>query len=773
MGRSVSAAELNTFVAGFITEASPLTFPANATLDEANFVLNRDGSRIRRLGMDAIEGFSLINTGVTPPLDNDIVFGSFKWENAGGNPDKIFIVVQIGPVVQMYDAGVNPISDGLVHSHTFSTGHNVKFGFAGVDGMLVVATGQPAITVFEYTGSSIKNTNGNLKVRDMFGVEDIWNGENLRQGSGVGTRPTSLTDNHLYNLRNQTWGPMRLYFNDPVAGDPVYMFSTMGGNYPSNADNLNRSLFANTANPALNDSSTDRYQTYDSWVNPPGSFPAPTGYFIIDALSRGSSRISEYKKLVQQNAAFGVTTLNIKALPLDQTPGGANVVAEYGGRAWYAGFSGQLVDGDIHSPRMASYVLFSQLVDDPSDIFACYQSGDPTSKDEPELLDTDGGFIRIDGAYGISGLISVGDGLMVVAANGIWMIQGGSDYGFKATNYLVTKITNYGCDSPGSIVPIDNTFMYWSDSGIYRVAPDQFGDYKAESLTERTIQTFYDKIDTLDKIRCNGIYDAYNKKVRWVYGNRVDSATESKELIFDLPLSAFYNSVINQSIKLPIVVAGVPVPPFRMVANDVIVTVNGNDVTVNGEDVTTEVVSKEQAPKDMIYLVVTGITPVIQVTFATYHNTDFVDWQRLSPSTAKDAEAYMVTGWMSNGDYQRSKQVPYITFHFNKTEQGFEEDEHGDFVPTRPSSCFVSAHWDWSNSANSGKWGREFQAYRFKRHWMPESVDDSFDNGYYTVVTRNKLRGQGKVLSMKIRTEPKKDCHLLGWSMSMSMNGNV
>ncbi len=40
------------FIKGLVTEASPLTFPENASIDEQNFVLNRDGSRSRRLGID-------------------------------------------------------------------------------------------------------------------------------------------------------------------------------------------------------------------------------------------------------------------------------------------------------------------------------------------------------------------------------------------------------------------------------------------------------------------------------------------------------------------------------------------------------------------------------------------------------------------------------------------------------------------------------------------------------------------------------------------------
>lgn len=768
MGRSVTAAELNTFVGGLITEASPLTFPANATLDEANFVLQKDGSRKRRLGIDAIEDYTIVGTTSTLPPGNDIVFNSFKWSNAGGNPEKTLIVVQIANTIRIFDSDVRPISDGLIFGYSFFIEQNVKFGFAVVDGLLVIACGLPAVVVMEYSNGTVSVRNGKLKIRDQFGVEDIIDGEDLNQDSGVGTRPSRITDPHAYNLRNQTWALPRKSFNNDVTVDPIREFRDNTSRYPANSDNLNNAIYPETA--SSKDNTSDKLNIRDIIANKSGSFPAPKGFFIIDALSRGTSRVSEYNKLLSQNSILGY---DISSLPIDTTPGGPKVVAEYGGRAWYAGFSGEISGRDANSPRMASYVLFSQLVDDSSDIFSCYQAGDPTSKEEPDLVDTDGGFIRIDGAYGIVGLVNVGAAMMVIAANGVWMIQGGSDYGFKATNYLVTKITRYGCDCPGSIVNIDNTFMYWSDSGIYRIAPDQFGDYKAENLSERTIQKLYDSIDNLDRFRCNGVYDNYEKKVRWIYGNRYNSQISSRELVFDPGLAAFYPSVIMQAGKTPMLAAAITVPPFRVETVQENVTVDGSNVTDDGEQVVITVDSREPATKETIYLVITRFTPSIAFTFATYNNLEFRDWGVLSPSASRDAAAYMVTGWMSNGDYQRYKQVPYVTFHFNKTEAGFQEDEAGDFIPTNPSSCLVSTQWDWSNSASSGQWGREFQAYRFKRHWIPSDSSGTFDNGYKTVVTRNKLRGKGKVLSLKMRTEPGKDCHLLGWSMIMNVNQNV
>lgn len=63
MARQRAKVEVNRFTAGLITEASPLTFPDNASLDEVNFVLNRDGSRNRRLGMRLRTGEGIVPQG--------------------------------------------------------------------------------------------------------------------------------------------------------------------------------------------------------------------------------------------------------------------------------------------------------------------------------------------------------------------------------------------------------------------------------------------------------------------------------------------------------------------------------------------------------------------------------------------------------------------------------------------------------------------------------------------------------------------------------------
>lgn len=772
MTRQINPIEVSNFVAGLITEASPLTFPANASLDEDNFVLNRDGSRKRRLGMDLEENYLVHGTGIILPPDGDIATSSVRWSNAGGNPDKDIIAFQIGIELRFFDSDVSPISAGYIDGVIFSgLPLNRQFSYAVVDGTLIVATGQKEISVFKYDNGIISQSNETLLIRDQFGVTDITAGVNLREGTGITVRPLVKTDAHIYNLRNQTFAQPRKIIGGELVKDPIQEFLNKSSEkYPSNSDTVTYALYSDSNDE--DDRNSERFNALDVVNSPVGTWPAPKGYFIIDAMARGTSRLNEYNKLMAQ---YPLLTIGITGLPTDTTPGGPTSVSEYAGRVFYSGFSGEIIGPDNNSPRMSSYVLFSQLVEDPSDITTCYQDGDPTSKDTPDLLDTDGGFIRIEGAYNIVRLINIGNALAVLAANGVWLIQGGSDYGFKATNYLTTKVTNHGCDSPGSVVVVDNTFMYWSDDGIYNVAPNQFGDYTAENITQKTIQKYYDLIDGLDRRACKGVYDTYEKTVRWLYGGRINSSAKAKELVLDITLGAFYPSTVgqvNEGSRLPLPLTGLIVPPFRTLEVDVPVTVNTAPVTASGSAVTITDNVVQSTTREVIYAILTTVTPILTFTFGSYRDQYHKDWRSVN-GVGVDAESYLLTGYISGGDYQRGKQVPYLTTHFAKTEDGFTVDINGDLQPDNPSSCLVQAQWDWANNANSGKWGREFQAYRFRRHYIPQSEADEFNNGYATVQSRNKLRGQGKVLSLLFKSEPEKHLHLLGWSMIMGNNSNV
>lgn len=724
---------------------------------------------------------------------------TFSWIGPGGIENLRFIVVQIGKTIQIIDTSVEPYSEGVIYQERLDTvEENPRLSFATVNSELVVATNQPDILIYSYDGTNISKRVGRIKIRDMFGVEDKYKVEDspgiggiigeegmseedpeegteeeidLTEGLGLLFRPTVPTDAHIYNLRNQTWALPAYKTTDRIS-DMVNggAFGDAIGRFPSNSDNSNYAMAPEPAAKGKYNPQADRF-----WVqtmrNPVGTHRAPMGHFIIDALHRGQSRLSEAAYL---RDLYGLS-YPIGALPLDSTKGGARFVAEYAGRVFYSGFSDIVYGPDSKSPKLSSYVMFSQLVRTPDDAFKCYQDGDPTSKDLPDLVDTDGGFIRLSGASNICAMINLGKSLMVFAENGVWMISGNGDDGFTANNQMVTKITERGTKYSDTIVTVDGTAMYWSEDGIYHLRQNEYGDWGASSLTEDTIQSFYADISSEERLYCKGLYDSYDKKVRWVYNNFIDASGPSKELVFDVQLGAFYPNEIEtlKGLKYPRVCSLAIIPPFRVGRSQEPITHEAQGVVYNGEPVIYPSLVEVSATKEVAYLSVYSYNSgTLDYGFTTYSNTDFRDWVEVD-GVGVDAEAVLVTGYLSGGDFSRNKQVPYINFHLERTERGFRQEGDGGLTPIGESSCIVQSQWSWNNSPVNGKWGEPFQAYRYRRSYTPYGPTDNYDSGETIISTRNKLRGMGKVLSLKINTEPYKDLKLVGWSVSMDMNANV
>lgn len=766
MARQLQNLEFNSFVKGFITEAGPLTFPENATVDEQNFVLNKDGSRNRRLGMDYEPSYQEKVLTSYPSLEG-LVTQTYVWRNAGGDNKKEVLVVQIGKTLFFHDNSLETISSTTLAEFSGVSQDYVPASFATINGILVVATGNYEMTAFELVNGVISKTNYNLLVRDLFGVADIdpVTQKDLRQGQGLAVRPSglSITDRHKYNLRNQSFSTPRRG-DSTLTVDPILYFLQKVGAYPSNADSVNYAFYPdaqNTENRLI-----ERFFPKDLADNPPGNFEATKGTFIIDVLRRGQSR---REALTQLHDTYPRLSFPNLVIPDDYTETGATVVKEFAGRVFYAGFQDEVINGDKHSPRLGNHVLFSQVVKNTSDLSKCYQEADPTSNVFSDIVATDGGLVRIEGAFNIQQMEVVNNTLVVFAQNGVWSISGGSEYGFEATNYRVDKISDHGIVNRHTVVNVDNSLAYWGVSGIYTVGPDQYGRMAAQNITSATIQTFYDNIPVNEKASAKGVYDSYRRQVRWLYNTSLVSDEQPTELVLDVGLGAFYLSKIGNGV-LPKPVSLFRTPAFQEGVINEPVTVFAEPVTAGGEPVTVLRLVQKPVLSEIKYLVLTRLVP-LQYTFAYYRDLTFVDWKS-SDGVGVDASAYMVTGWTTLNETQRDKSSPYIHFHFRKSERGFE-DVAGDLVPINPSSCLVQAQWEWTNSAKAGRWSNPFQAYRHSRFYMPTGVEDKFDDGNTVVSTKNKLRGYGKSLSLKISTEPLKDCQILGWSQLVAVETNV
>lgn len=737
MARQKTAVRINQFAGGFNTEANPLNFPPGASFDEENMDLLSNGSRKRRNGFNTDFG-SPVGTPVVYPSGNRLGKNQYVWTNAGGIPDARFLVVQIGNYIGIHSLNSTNISGNRVFAYAIpEVSTNQVFGITSIDGVLVITTGAGEIYSISYINGFFTVSSGRLLIRDFFGVQ----ASSLTDPENVPVRPPDAGDYHYYNLRNQTWARLIPNGDDQTdwgTRDPLLRFLRASGTYPSNADNVN---FFKIANPEfVSNRTVERFNPISMKDTTPPNNRAPMGYFIIDALNRGASRQAALARLTNEDmSSVGYSWRPTVNLLADRTPGGPTTVAQYAGRVWFAGFRGDVFNGDKKSPRMSSYVLFSQVVKEPSQIYWCYQKADPTSNEDPDLVATDGGFIKIDGAYNIRHLVAADNSLFIFAENGVWRISGEGEDTFSATTYSVSKISDKGTTSPFSVIYVDGMLMYWSDSSILAIVKGDVGVWDVENMTDSTIKTFYQQLTPYEKENCFGYFDGINDNIRWLFGEDPENRTEFGELIFNRKFRVFSKNRVN----LP------PGTPGPISASDgklsngteAPVTVEGEAVTSSGELVTTPALYNLFSSSQNFYCILTRLYPTIRYVFGGYNNEESpLDWGAITPI---DTPAFLTTGFVTGGDGRLRKDIPYVTAYFN--------------ILNTASSCFLQTKWDWTNSPFSGEWTAPRQIYR--------QVD--VRTGDSTVITRNKIRGIGRSAALNFTSEEGKFFHIFGWEHNL------
>jgi len=769
-------AEINNFVQGLITEASPLNYPANASVSEENFELNRDGTRDRRRGMDFETPFGLVETNQdTSGYPDNYGDSTYIWKSVGGNGGIEFLIIQFRNSLYFYNNLENNISaDGFVDFLTipeFPT--DTRFSFATVDGNLVAVAGVDTVCVVEFAEPDVFTyTLKRIRVRDVWGLEINGFGVNDQYETDDTWRGSATTpEKQIYNLQNQSWGIPRRNFVlsliDPTGStailrDPLqYFYDTHVNSYPANGETVYGGLQFQSGS-ATDVPSERMFPTMYDDVKGLG-VKAAKGYFIIDLLRRGQSRLEESTRNRQ---IYPQIVRWLTATNSDFTPGGAKIARGFAGRVFYAGFEGTVIDPDRRSPTLSSYVVFSQVVRNVKDITNCYQEGDPTSRDNTDIIDTDGGFIKVSGVDQIIGLRPLGNSLIVFGTNGVWEIQGGSDFGFSATNYKVTKLSAVGAFSETSIVEEVGRLFFWAQDGIYVISPDQFGSNTVRSITQTTIQTLYDDIPTTAKERATGVYDLFSKKIRWVYntGAPFTSTSNCRELVLDVVLNAFYeNKIANLDNRVEVINCFAS-SPFTVGSADQEVLVGADLVLVGVDSVVVNQPVRESGLQGIKYVTLfDNDLSQLEITISLYNNVSFLDWEKVD-DVGVDAKAFLLTGARTAGDSAIDKQIPYLFMHFRRTENGF--DINGDII--NQSGCLMRSQWDFANTAASFKFGPLVQAYRYNN---PHLITDlTYDSGFELITTKNKLRGRGKAFSLYLETEPLKDCRIVGWNIVL--NGN-
>lgn len=733
-------AAYRSFVKGLITEANQLTFPENASIDEANFVLNRDGSRSRRLGVDYESSYVLTATGLTA---TDIKEGkqSFHiWESPGGDTSVTLGIVRIKDKLWFMNLLTDSPSANLKNSGnpiTITSLSNSKIETSVINNKCVIVSKdlpRPVLLTYNVSTGAVTQSTIQIQIRDIYGVDD---------SLFLDTRPVTLSNEHKYNLRNQGWNKNIV---TTTGADAITLTKTDLGVYPANSDNW-------TLGKISNASSAD-YEKYDPDTlnkNSFSNYQIAKGSFIIDAFERGVGRMN----------ASDVTS----GLPTDREEGNISTITSYAQRLFYSGIESNVTGPDIRSPNYSGYIFFSKIIKSDDDFGTCHQEADPTDPGINDLIDTDGGSIQIPDITRVVRIIASQASILVFAENGVWEIYGDTG-GFIATSFQASKISTNGITNGDSVVNVNGNFIYWSKAGIYLLKPDAAsGRFAAESLSLTSIQDLYLNIPEVAKDFAKGIYDEKENRVRFLYNDSASYSSSNypnsynKELIYDLTLKAWSKNEISSLFSdSPYIADYALIPGYSVTTREESVVAGTDTVLVTAGD--TVVVPDDVASsrtEQFSFLTIVGTS----FTLSKYNGSDFLDW-KTKDSVGVNYSSYLYTGYELFGDIMKEKQIPYIFFYLQKTEDGFQASGT-DLVFTNQSSCKVQAQWGWSNSAANGKWGNEFQAYRILRNYTPSGVGDTYDSGDSMVVTKNKLRGSGKCLSLYIRSEAGKDMKLLGW----------
>jgi len=726
---AIATKPYNTFVAGLITEAGPLTFPENASLDELNCVLFRKGNRRRRLGVDYENSYSLSSTTLTTAQVRDQAINTWVWTAVAGNGTRNFLIVQADSTLHYYDLSTEPLSDGkksfTTNLSTYAASGATDIGsepvtIASGKGLMFCASKkiEPFFVEYDPVGDSITETQISLEIRDFDGLEE-------NPALDPDEEPSSLSTTHDYNLKNQGW-------SSPGEGisDPTSTYFTAKSKYPPNSKQWWVGKDSN------DDFDAALLAKYDG-----GNTLAPRGHYLLNPFYKDRSTVS------------GVAGITVESE--DNRPEFINF---FSGRVWYFGVESSSING---------HVYFSQVLTDTQRVGRCYQEADPTTEELNELVDSDGGVIVIPEIGTIRGSLVLGRNLILFASNGVWSIAGASEDGFKATDFQVNKISPVGCNSTGSIIEVEGRPYWWSQTGIYTLDTDQVsGRLQAQSMSQNTIETFYqDDIPNLSKTYARSIFDPATKRVYWLYNTTAPSNDEYKwrydaVLIFDTSIGAFYPwKVSDLNTNSPYILAGFNTQTVNaVVRTENVVDSSGNTVVdSSSNNVVTDVTTIAGSNTFLKWFCMKPDgAGNHNWTFALFNNGDFVDWET-DDAVGADYSSYIETGYETFGDFIKKKTLPYIYFFLGKSETG---TSNGSLLS--PSSCYFRAKWDWTNTSDANKWSTRRQIYSLQREFDSGIITDELP-GETVIVSREKVKGRGHAVQYRFESESGKDFNIYGW----------
>ena len=361
-------------------------------------------------------------------------------------------------------------------------------------------------------------------------------------------------------------------------------------------------------------------------------------------------------------------------------------------------------------------IMFSQvLVDDINTLGKCYQKNDPTSSELSDILATDGGDIQLQNAGRIFKIEEFLNGVVAFADNGVFYVYG-PQAGFNATDYSVQKVTEFTLFSPRGSQRVGDAIFYVSESGIFVLQPNQFGELKAENITEASINTYFEEFLVTDIITG---YNPSDKQIHFI------SPSTKKGLIYDLRVNAWYPQQYS------------------------------------GTNHTVDSIVRERS--NLYFLNNDSVNDVHN--FATLTDRTFNDF-------GESYDSFILSQPETLGGFSTKQTAVNLKIVMEKTETEITSvDGSGEYVFDYPSACLFKALWDFETEASPKTTKRTVNLYRLnKKRIVPTSFPWTYDTGETTVENRINIRGTGKAVQYKFSSEPNKDLRIFGYAVEYGSN---
>lgn len=708
MARAAGINIENAFTRGLITEATGLNFPENACTETYDCVFDQTGKVTRRLGFNYENSF----VKEEEVKVNDRVICEYRWKNVAGDGNVSFIVTQIGNRLRFYEENEDSsLSSGKksfgVDLNDYATSGSDKVvrnhcQFASGSGYLFISHPylEPIYVQYNPDNDSITVREINIKIRDFDGISD---------GTSPGERPLTLSNEHKYNLYNQSWyGEANVTGDGDLVRNPLVEWEMQRSDYPSNSDVW---WYYKDAADRFDTRNVERFEL--------GNTRAPRGHYILDAFNQDRSAVSGISGIPRVTASLNRPSC----------------VAFFAGRVWYAGVNSQ--DFNIN-------VYFSQIATTRGQFARCYQDQDPTSEILHDLLPTDGGVITIPEIGNVITMIPIQSALVLFATNGIWSITGSQGIGFTANDYSVTKISSTGAISYLSFVDVKGFPIWWNGFGIYTVAgADQLANLEVKNLTEQTIKTFYGEIPLESKLYAKGAYHEKENVVRWVYRSTAWNIFQNKytyNRVLTLNLNTGSFSPWRISDYRDIYVCGIVTSAGKTVSTVDINVTDEDDVNVTDnsfDNVTVE--QKQSVSSDETFRYYTykrrNDSSLGDFTWSECNNPSYIDWAKENGGTSY--KSYFITGYKIHGDAAKDFQSNYVWVYAEDVTDG---------------SCYFQGIRDFTTSGNTGKYSTKQQVY------------NTMTNRRYKY-RKLKVRGQGKAMQLHFESEQGKPFSIIGFSI--------